>query len=242
VSIDVKQVGPEAWRYAIYFRWPSKRQCRERQRIPQPLLTKRKAQEWAEERYRSILAMGEAAYEDTKKGKKANEEAARSTDALATFKSFAPRWVNEMLLVEDYSDGTRAEYQRLLESDVYPLFEDLPLKSLRRDHIQRLKGDYLSEDYAKSTINNVLSIISGILKYAVEVEVLPGMPCTITQLTLDDAEMQRYSDEEYDKLITAAEQLGPATSSWSCSAATPGCGWGRSWLWSGVISTPPRRS
>jgi integrase len=38
------------------------------------------------------------------------------------------------------------------------------------------------------------------------------MPCTITQLRqeeYDDVEMQRYSDEQYEKLIEAAAALGP---------------------------------
>lgn len=212
MSISVWEEAPGCWKYYLYFRWPSGKQFGpERRDVPVPGMTKRKAEAWVEERKNRLLAAGQEAFEERKFAKEKVVEAG-SCEPDLTFKIFAPRWVKEVLLVEDYSDGTRDEYQRLLTADVFPLFENMALKDLRRDHIQRMKGDYISEDYSRSTINNVLSIISGILKYAVECDLLPGMPCTITQLKkeeYDDVEMQRYSDEEYDKLVQAAEALGP---------------------------------
>jgi hypothetical protein len=160
-----------------------KKPCRERQRIPQSMLTKRKAQEWAEERYRIVVSMGESAYEASKK---AQANGASSSEDAPTFNDFGPRYVREWLLVEDYSEGTRAEYQRLLESDVYPAVGTTKLSEPRLDQIQKLKGDYLSEEYSKKTINNVLTLISQILKYAIDSKVLALMPCTITQFDVDD--------------------------------------------------------
>ncbi len=209
MSCKVTESEAGRWTYYLYFRWPSGKQFGpERREIPVPGLTKRKAEAWVEERKNRLLAAGQEAFE---KRKLEYEKAVTAAQDL-TFKSFAPRWVKEVLLVEDYSDGTRDEYQRLLTADVFPLFENMRVTDIRRDHLQRMKGDYLSEDYSRSTINNVLSIISGILKYSVECELRPGMPCTITQLKkeeYDDVEMQRCSDEQYGKLIEAAAALGP---------------------------------
>ena len=152
-----------------------------------------------EDRKNGLLQEGEDAY---------RQDAAASSAPAPTFEEFGPVYVQEWLHVEDYSERTRSEYTRLLKSDVYPRFGTKRLDALTLPDIQKLKGEYLSEEVSKKTANNVLTLISQVLKYAVKAGKIATVPCTITQFDVDDAEMERYSDEVFASLVAAAAGIG----------------------------------
>jgi integrase len=60
-------------------------------------------------------------------------------------------------------------------------------------------------------VNNVLTMLSVLLKKAVEWDVIDRMPCTIRLLRIPKTSMGFYDFDEYERLVEAAEALDPVT-------------------------------
>ena len=81
------------------------------------------------------------------------------------------------------------------------------LDAITNEDIQRLKHHL--HDKAPKTVNNVLTVLSVLLKKAVEWDVIDQLPCTIRLLRIQRESMGFYDFEEYERLIEAAKTLDP---------------------------------
>jgi integrase len=190
---------PLGYRYEICFEWPSGNLFRERKRVPIPGISRAKAESWANQRLRNILAQGEHKLAEEK-------EEARAT-GVPTVKEFGPRYVNEYLKANRKKPRTVAEYENILDYYLYPRFGHRRLDSLTKPDIQKLKGDL--EDLSPKTVNNVLTVLATLLGYAAddEVQVIPEIPVTIKHLKTAPAEVEYYEPAVYETVVAAARKL-----------------------------------
>jgi integrase len=75
--------------------------------------------------------------------------------------------------------GTRAAYTSYLEYRILPALGDMPLRSIRRPHVQRFVAGL---DLAPQTVRTCYTVLAAILKDAVESGLIPATPCTSIQL------------------------------------------------------------
>ncbi len=190
---------PVGYRYEICFEWPSGKLFRERKRVPIAGVTKAKAEAWARQRVRNVLAQGEQKLAEMK-------EVGRAVP-VPTLKEFGPRYVKEYLKANRRKPRTIAEYENILDYYLYPRFGNRRLDSFTKPDVQRLKGDL--EDLAPSTVNNVLTVLSTLLRYASddEVQVIPAMPVTIKHLKVAPTEVEYYEPPVYEALVATARKL-----------------------------------
>ena len=73
--------------------------------------------------------------------------------------------------------------------------------------VQRLK--LALSDRAPKTVNNVLTVLSTLLKKAVEWGELERLPCTIKLLPNPKKTMGFHDFEEYERLLTVAQKRSP---------------------------------
>jgi hypothetical protein len=99
--------------------------------------------------------------------------------------------------------------------------------------VEDLKASLLAKGKSAKRINNVLNVLSKILRYAAEIELLDRTP-RIKTLKVPPQRFDFFTPEEFEKLVaSSAEEPGMRRCWW---AARRGFGWERCWRWSGGIS------
>src|SRR5205085_193302 len=83
------------------------------------------------------------------------------------------------------------------------------LDAIKSEDVQRLKRDL--EAKSPKTVNNVLAVLSVLLKKAVEWEVIAHMPCAVKLLPVSKGSTRFYDFDEYEQLVEAARLLDPRT-------------------------------
>ena len=83
------------------------------------------------------------------------------------------------------------------------------LDAITNEQVQKLK--LAMAQRAPKTVNNVLTVLSTLLKKAVEWGELDRLPCTIKLLANPKKTMGFHDFEEYERLLTVAEKLGRDT-------------------------------
>ena len=61
---------------------------------------------------------------------------------------------------------------------------------------------------AAKTVNNTLTVLGTLLKQAVELKVIPQMPCTVRLLKTSSGSVYFYDFGEYERLVAAAKAIG----------------------------------
>jgi len=88
---------------------------------------------------------------------------------------------------------------------VLPLLGTKRLDAITDEDIQRLKAT-MERKNAK-TVNNALSVLSKMLKVALEWKVIDRLPATIRLLKPGSAEMAFYEEEDYERLVEGAAHV-----------------------------------
>ena len=81
------------------------------------------------------------------------------------------------------------------------------LDAISNEQVQKLKLALASR--APKTVNNVLGVLSTLLKKALEWGELDRLPCTIKLLSNPKKTMGFHDFEEYERLLTVAEKRSP---------------------------------
>jgi integrase len=105
--------------------------------------------------------------------------------------------------------STIASKQAILDGKLIPLLGMRRLDDIGEEDVQRIKAE-LKEKKPK-TVNNVLTVLSKLLKVAVKWRVIPAMPVQIELLKFDQPEVEFYEFEQYQQLVEAAEKLDRRT-------------------------------
>jgi len=81
------------------------------------------------------------------------------------------------------------------------------LDAITTDDVQKLK--HRLREHAPKTVNNVLTVLSVLLKKAVEWDVIERVPCTIRLVRAPKPSMGFYDFDDYERLLDIAKKFGP---------------------------------
>ncbi|MEZ5285000.1 MAG: hypothetical protein R2712_09370 [Vicinamibacterales bacterium] len=122
--------------------------------------SKTSAREWSERRARELLLSGP----------KLRKE-------VPTLEAFAPRFVEGYARANRQKPSGIAAKKSILRLHLIPHLGSRALDTISNEQVQRLK--LVLGDKSPKTVNNVLSVLSMLLKQAVEWGVLEKLPCSI---------------------------------------------------------------
>lgn len=126
-----------------------------------------------------------------------------------TLGEFWERWIDDYAKANRHKPRGIDSKESILRNHLVPMLGGLPLNRIADEHVQRLKAT-LSEHKAK-TVNNVLTVLSKLLKTAVRWRVLPRMPVTIELLKVAPPIVGYYDFEQYARLLDAATEIDART-------------------------------
>ena len=183
-EIDIRVVTPDG-----------ARQLRERKRAP--MSSRSAAVRWAEGRERMLFQrlMDPAQHKPRKE--------------VPTLRAFAPRFLDGHARANRQKPSGIAAKEMILRVHLVPALGHRKLDAIKSEDVQRLKRDL--EAKSPKTVNNILAVLSVLLKKAVEWEVIERMPCTMKLLPVPKGSTAFYDFDEYERLVEAARILDPRT-------------------------------
>ncbi len=184
MSVAVRPYKRGGWEVDIRFRWPDGIPFREK--VKSTVTGKTAAQRWGEARERHLLLNGRP-----KKRKEA-----------PTLEDFAPRFIAGHAVANQQKPSAVAASQTILDVHLIPALGTKRLGAITNEDIQHLK--HKLQGKAGKTVNNVLSVLSLLLKKAVEWEVLERVPCVIRLVKAPKPTMTFWDFDAYEKLVESA--------------------------------------
>ena len=163
-----------------------------RERRKAPIDSKSGALRWGQARERVIL------FDDP--AKKNRKEA----PSLAEFYG---RFLDGHARANRHKPSGIAAKETICRVHLVPVLGSRRLDAIGNEDIQRLKT-HLGDRTAK-TLNNILSVLSTLLRIAVEWKVIDRMPCRIQLLRVPRTQADFFDFEEYVRLIEAGKSVSP---------------------------------
>jgi integrase len=169
----------------------------QRQRIKAPVESRSAARRWGEARERELLLRPSPVLRAPQPQDQPKE--------VPTLSEFGPRFIEGYARAnKQKASGVHAK-ERILENHLYPALGDKGLDAIGDEDVQTVKAK-LSHRSAK-TINNVLLVLSRLLRIAVRWKVIDRMPCTIDLLKTAKPTPAFYEFDHYERLAEAASQV-----------------------------------
>src|SRR6266545_7188385 len=196
MSVTIRPYRSGGWEIDIRVVTPDgTRQLRERKRSP--LSSRSAAQRWAEGRERVLFQrLMDPAKQTPRK-------------EAPTLRAFAPRFMDGHARANQQKPSGIAAKEMILRVHLLPALGHKRLDAIKSEDVQRLKRNL--EAKSPKTVNNVLAVLSVLLKKAVEWEVIEHMPCTVKLLPVSKGSTKFYDFDEYERLVEAARHLDPRT-------------------------------
>ena len=129
--------------------------------------------------------------------------------AVPTVEEFKATFLTNHSGANRLKHSSVAAQESIFRSHLIPLLGKKRLDEITAADVQALKGRL--KDRSAKTANNVLSVLSKLLKVAVEWDVLDEMPAKIKLLKTDVPVMAFYDPAEFERLVEAAKRLDSAT-------------------------------
>ena len=221
MSVTVRPYVNGGWEVDIRVELPDGTIIRERKKAS--ATGKAAAQRWAEARERVLLVNG--------KPKRATKEEVLETPTL---KEFAPRFVDGYAKANRLKPSGIAGKKSIFKSHLVPQLGDKRLDTILTEDVQRLKSAL--GDRAAKTVNNILTVLSVMLKTAVEWGSIERVPCVIKLLPTPKNQAASITSRSSNDSSMYPEAICRLTSS-SCWAAKRVCDAARSWRSSGQTLT-----
>jgi integrase len=124
---------------------------------------------------------------------------------VPTLQAFAPRFMVGHARANRLKPSGIAKNEALLRLYLIPAFGRRRLDAIKNEDVQRLKAQL--ELKSPKTVNNVLCVLSVLLKKAVEWEVIERMPCTVKLLRVDKGNAAFHDVDEYERLVDVARAI-----------------------------------
>ena len=124
---------------------------------------------------------------------------------VPTLKDFAPRFLDGHARANRQKPSGIAAKENILNVHLIPSLGTRRLNAITNEDVQRLKGQL--QHRKPKTVNNVLGVLSVLLKKAVEWEAIERMPCAVRLLPVPKPSARFHDFETYERLIAAAMQL-----------------------------------
>jgi len=191
MSVKIRQYnkrGKSGWEVDIVLRMPDGEVLRER--VKAPVSSKSGAKYWGERREAELL----------RNGKPQKRE-------VATLEQFVPRFLEGYVQANRQKPSAVNGTQSILRKHLLPMFGKKRLDQIDDEDIQRLKGKLRNRSV--KTVNNVLTVLSTILKVAAKWKVTERMHAQIESLKVPPPGFSFYEFDEYEALVETAERCGP---------------------------------
>jgi hypothetical protein len=188
-EVDVRVVAPDGTR-----------QSRERKRAP--VLARSAAVRWAEGCERMLFERLMQPQDHT------------SPKEVPTLREFASRFIDGHARANRQKPSGIATKERVLRVHLVPALGHRKLDAIKSEDVQRLKCALQAK--APKTVNNVLAVLSVLLKKAIEWEVIERMPCTVKLLPVPKGSAAFYDFDQ--PLATRAPDSTPGRGA-QCAAA-----------------------
>lgn len=188
--LKVRPFRGGGWEVDIRFRLPNGQQVRERRKSS--VSSKSAATRWAEARERELLING------LQTGRRKE---------VPTLEAFVERFLDGHARANRLKPSTLDAQQVALRSRLVPSLGTRALDAITNEDVQRLKQSMA--DLAPKTVNNVLSVLSTLLKKAVEWNVIDRMPCTVRLLKVPKPSAMFHDFADFERLVTAAAAIDP---------------------------------
>lgn len=177
----------DRWIVDFYFRHPDGR--RERIRETSPVNTRRGAESYERELREALL-----------EGRRDRVEG-----EVPTLAAFWPAWIEGHAKANRQKATTIDSKESIYRNHLAPLLGRKRLDEITEEDVARLKGRL--KDRSPKTVNNVLSVLSKLLKTAVRWKRIPKMPVEIELVKAAKPVMEFYQEEEFERLIEAARKI-----------------------------------
>lgn len=163
---------------------------RHRERVKSPVQSVSGSKRWGEERARFLSING--------------PEQLQRKEA-PTLEEFKPRFIDDYARANRLKESGIAHKETYLRLYLLPLLGAKRLDAITDEDVQRLKARM--KHLSPKTVNNALTLLSKILKVAVEWKLIDRMPATIRLLKAAQTEMEFYEEEDFARLSTAPKSL-----------------------------------
>jgi integrase len=179
------------WQADIHVKLVDGRHIRERVRVP-GATSESAALKWARERERWLILHG-------------HEQTEVETEAEApTLAEFCQRWMAEYVVANRLKPSTVYNKQQLIRHYLLPALGEARIDAITEADVQRLKARFAEQ--RASSVNNILTCLSSILKSAVEWGVIEALP-RIRPLRKEPARFEFYEEAVYQGLVEASLQV-----------------------------------
>ncbi|MCB9703087.1 MAG: site-specific integrase [Myxococcales bacterium] len=202
MSVKVRErVYPETntvtWQADIHVKLLDGRRVRERCRVP-GATSHATALKWARERERWLILHGHEREEETQEP--------QATPTVPTLAEFCRRWMTEYVIANRLKPSTISNKKILIRNYLVPALGELRLDEISESEIQRLKTRFV--DHKPSSVNNILTCLSTILKSAIEWQVIDAMP-RVRKLKKQPQRFEFYDEATYEHLVECTEHTDP---------------------------------
>jgi len=201
MTVKVRPYKRGGWEVDIMLTIPGRPKIRERRKAP--VGTKSAAKRWGEDRERQLI-QHYTNTDPTEDGEDDRPDVA--TKEVPTLAKFIPRYMEGHCKANRLRPATIESRESAFRSHLIPAFGRKRLDRITAEDIQRFKGE--RAHLKNSSVNLLLTYLSGILGIAVEWNVIDKMPVKIKKLKAGPPDFQFYDFEEFDRLVLAAEQTG----------------------------------
>jgi len=186
MSVTIRPYRRGGWEVDITLRLPNGSRHRERKRVSHS--SKSAARRWGQDRERHLLQHGPPTPEKE----------------VPTLETFAPRFVDGHARANRQKPSGIAATESIVKWHLLPALGAKRLDAITNEQVQKLK--LALADRAPKTVNNVLTVLSTLLKKALEWGELDRLPCTIKLLPNPKKAMGFHDFEEYERLLTVAQK------------------------------------
>jgi integrase len=189
MSITLRPYRRGGWEVDITFRLPNGSRHRERSKAP--VSSKSAARKWGADRERHLVQHG---LPEPKK-------------EVPTLQEFAPRFLDGHDRANRHKPSGIAAKETILNVHLVPVLGTKRLDAITTEDVQRLKNQL--RDRAPKTVNNVLAVLSILLKKAAEWGVIDRVPGAVKLLPIPKPSAGFYDFEEYERLVDAMKATDP---------------------------------
>jgi integrase len=184
MSVTVTEYRNGGWAVEINTRLSNGKRHRERRRLS--IASKSAAQRWGQDRERHLLQHGPP----------------RTEKEVPTLRDFAPRFLDGYARANRQKPSGIAAKETILNVHLIPVFGTKTLDTITSENVQHLKNQLRHR--APKTVNNVLTVLSVLLKKAEEWDVIERVLCAIRLLKTPKPSVGFYDFDEYEQLVGAA--------------------------------------
>jgi integrase len=177
-------VPKEVWMVDVVFHHADGRE--QRVRKVAPVQTKRGAEEYERQLRSALLSPAPARKE------------------APTLTEFVTRYMEDAKANRLKASSIAAK-QSILDNHLVPRLGARRLDQITDEDVQRLKAALA--DRSRKTANNILTVLSNVLRVAVRWKLVATMPCAIEFYRVSNVVPTFYEFEEYDSLVEAAERI-----------------------------------